>query len=134
MANDVRSPNDPSVTTLVTGIVGDVQELIKQQIALVRVEVRDDFQKTKSAISSLAIGGGILLLGIILACLMVVYALNAAWPELPLWACYAIVGGVLLALGAGLLYAGKRKFDTFNPLPDQSYQALKENLQWQKTK
>jgi uncharacterized membrane protein YqjE len=134
MANDVRSPNDPSVTTLVSGIVCEVQELIKQQVALVRVEVRNDFQKTKSAISSLAIGAGILLLGIILACLMVVYALNAAWPELPLWACYAIVGGVLLALGVILLYAGKRKFDTFNPLPDQSFEALKENLQWQKTK
>jgi len=128
----MRSHDDPSVTKLVTGIVGDVQELIKQQVALVRVEVRDDFAKTKTALSSLAIGAGVMLLGIILACLMIVYALNAAWPELPLWACYAIVGGVLLALGAILLYAGKKKFDTFNPLPDQSFQALKENLQWQK--
>jgi len=28
-----------------------------------------------------------------------------------------------------LFYAGKKRLDSFNPLPDQSVQALKENVQ-----
>jgi hypothetical protein len=47
-----------------------------------------------------------------------------------LWACYAIVGG-LLTLGGGLLVlAGKKKFDSFNPLPDETAKNIKENLEW----
>ncbi len=50
--------------------------------------------------------------------------------ELPLWGCFAIVGGCLVVVGACLAYLGKKKFDSFNPLPDETAEALKENVQW----
>src|SRR5262249_22828206 len=134
MANDLPSPPEqgPSVTSLVSGIIDDVQELIKQQAALIRSEIRDDFRKTKEAVAAIAVGAGVAVLGVILLSLMAVYLLHWAFdPNLPLWGCFGIVGGGLGALGGALIYAGKKKFDSFNPLPDQSFQALKENLQWQ---
>src|SRR5262249_10520089 len=131
MANEVHSPPERSVTSLVSGIIDDVQELIRQQATLIRSEIQDDFRKTKAAVSSMAVGVGVAVLGVILLSLMAVYRLQRARPELPLWACFAIVGGFLGLLGGALIYAGKKKFDSFNPLPDQSFQALKENLQWQ---
>jgi hypothetical protein len=121
--------SEANVTELVRGIINDAQELFKQQIALVRAEVRSDFSKTKEAVSALGIGIGVAALGVVLLCVMLVYLLHWAVPTLPLWVCYAIVGGVLAVVGGGLIYAGIRKFQSFNPLPDQSVEALRDNLQ-----
>jgi hypothetical protein len=128
MADQVQG-SEPSVTSLVTGIINDGQELIKQQIALVRTEIHDDLHKTKEAALSLVIGLGTALLGIVLLCWGIVYLLSWAtnWPA---WAWFLIVGGVIAITGGALIYAGKKRFESFNPLPDQSAEALRENVQW----
>jgi len=137
MANEVQSPPEPSVTALVSGIINDAQELFKQQVALFRQEIRSDLHKTKEAMIALVWGAGACVLAILPLCLMAVHLLH--WltsppgidpAAIPLWGCYGIVGGVLVALGAGLIYAGVRRFQSFNPLPDESAAALKENVQW----
>jgi hypothetical protein len=131
MANEIHSPPEPSVTTLVTGILHDAQQLMKQEMDLVRTEIRDDFRKTKEGALTLSIGAGMACIGCAFLCLTGVYLLEwAAHPNLPLWACYAIVTGIILVVSAGLLAVGKKKFDSFNPLHDQSLQGLRENLQW----
>jgi hypothetical protein len=130
MANPVQTPPEPNLTVLVSGILNDAQELFRQQIALVRAEVRSDLQKTREAFSALAAGAAVAGVAFLLLCLMLVHLLHWAAPALPLWACHAIVGGVLAAVGGALIYAGVKKFQSFNPLPDQSVEALRENLQW----
>jgi uncharacterized membrane protein YqjE len=132
MANDlhVQSPPEPSVTALVSGIIHDIQELLKQQVTLFRVEIREDLRKTKEAVVSLAAGLLVTLLGAFLLSLALPLLLWWAAPALPPWACFAIVGGALTALGAILLYAGVKKLEAANPLHDQSVEALKENVQW----
>jgi uncharacterized membrane protein YqjE len=127
MPDDIHTTGDQSVTSLVRGIVNDAQELFRQQIALFKAEVREDMRKTREAALSLVIGVGVTFFGVLLLLFCVVYAIGLA---LPLWASFLIVGGVVLAIGIGLMYAGKRRFESFNPLPDQSAQALKENVQW----
>ena len=130
MATDLKEnaqANAPSVTGLVTGIVNDTQELIKQHLELFRTEVKEDFTKTKQAIIPIVIGVVVLGVGALLVCFTLVYLLEwAARPRLELWACYAIVSGLFILGGGILVYAGKKKFDSFNPLPDQT---IKE-IQW----
>jgi len=130
MATDRIPGPDTSVTQLVSGIIEDAQELTRQQLALFKSEVRQDFARTKEAMISLAAGVGVAVLGAFLLCFMLVYLLNWAAPAMPLWACFGIVGGLLAVVGAGLVAAGRKKFESFNPLPDQSVSALKENVQW----
>jgi len=130
MAIDLHPVSERSLTGLVTGILSDAQELITQQLALFRHEIQDDLRRTKEAALSLVLGLGIALLGAIVLSLMLVHLLNWSWPQLPLWSCYGIVGGVLSAVGAALCFASKKQFDSFNPLPEQSVQALRENVQW----
>jgi hypothetical protein len=119
-----------SMTELVTGIVHDAQELTRQQFAMFQAEIKHDLAKTKEAVLAMALGGGVALLGVILLCFMLVHLLYWAMPAVPLWAWFGIVGGVLVIVGSGLIYAGRRTFDTFNPLPDESAQAMRENIQW----
>ena len=50
--------------------------------------------------------------------------------KLPLWACFGIVGLVFGVIGGALVMSGIRKFQSNNPLPDQTAQTIKENVQW----
>jgi membrane protein required for beta-lactamase induction len=130
MAIDVETGSEASMTHLVSGIIADAQDLIKQQLALLRHELAEDLRKTKEASFLLAWGLGIALVGSVLLCLMLVQLLSWEVPELPLWICYGVVGTPIAALGSALFFTAIHKFRSFNPLPSQSVQALKENVQW----
>ena len=130
-----------NMAPLVAGIIDDLQELIKQNLALFKVEVREDFKKTKEAAASLGVGIGLAVVGALHLTLMLVFLLWWAFDStarsasgLPLWVCFAIVGGVFLGVGAALYFKGKKKLDSFNPLPDETADALKENVQWIKNR
>jgi len=129
MANPVPSSN-LSIPSLVTGIVEDAQGLIRQQFALLKHELREDAARVKNGSVILGAGIGVGLLGGILLTLMLVYLLHWAAPDLPLWACYGIVGGVFVAASGLLCYRGISEFKSFNPIPEQTVQAMKENFQW----
>jgi len=134
-------PSDQGLAGLVKGIVSDFGDLIKKQFQFANAELKQDMRKTGEASWSLAIGGGVALLGLFPLILMLVHLLHwltlpSGHPEtagLPLWACHGLVGLVITAVGAALLLKGKKKFDSFNPLPDKTLQSLKENLEWTTT-
>jgi hypothetical protein len=129
MATDVKSGGDSSVTSLVSGVINDAQELMRQQLALLKAEVREDLRKTREAAVLMATGLGIALLGVLLLAFTLVYAVNELL-HVPLWASFAICTLVLLAGGGALCFVAKKQFDSFNPLPDQTAKALEENVQW----
>jgi hypothetical protein len=120
------------MTGLVSGIVADAQELVKQQVALVRAELKADFRRTVRAATLLAAGTVAALPAVVLISFMFVYLLHEP-AGLPLWASFLIVGGVFAMLSAGLIGVGIQRFRSFNPLPDQSVEAFKENVRWMTT-
>jgi len=137
MATEVQAPPDPGLASLLKGIVSDVGELLKQEFQFAKVEIKTDLRKTGQASSLLACGVGVTALGGIFLALMLVYLLHwltsppgADSASLPLWSCYAIIGFLFLVGGAALMLAGKKKFDSFNPLPEQTVATVKENVQW----
>ena len=124
------APTQPTITELVGGIVGDFQTLIKQQGQMLPAEFQEDLQKTKQA----GIFGGLSIVlstvGGIALVFALVYFLYEKVPHLPMWGSWAIVGGVFLAAGVVCGIVGKRLFESFNPLPDKTFNALQENLSW----
>jgi len=131
MAVDLHNGTEGSVTGLMTGIFNDAQELMKQQLVLLRHEVKADVIKTAKGGASVVAGGALCVLGGLMLCFMMVYLISWATAEkVPLWGCYGIVGAVIVAVGGALLYFGVRKFQSLNPVPEQSLQALKETMQW----
>jgi len=130
MNQELQTGSEPSLTTLVTGIINDAQELMKQQLALFRHEFHDDLRKTREVALSWALALGIAFCGGIMLSLMLVHLLFWAVPAVPLWGWFGIVGAVLVGGGVVLFLVGKKELDSFNPLPDQSVNALKENVQW----
>ena len=66
MATNVPPSSEASVTSLVSGIIHDAEELIKQQAALLKHDIRAEIRQTKEALTSLALGGAIMGLGMFL--------------------------------------------------------------------
>jgi hypothetical protein len=131
MADDVQTMNGTSVTSLVSGIVDDAQRLLTQQLKLFQAEIKQDMKRTREASLLLATGLCISLLGGIVLVFALAHLLNWAFPTaLPLWVCYGLTGLVVAVVGGAVAYTGKKQFDSFNPLPDESLQALQENVQW----
>jgi len=124
--------SEQGVTKLVSGIIDDAQELFKTQLELFKLEIKSDVTKTKDAAIMLFAGMLVALVGGVLLCTMLVYLLHESifHGQTPLWVSYLIVGGIMAAIGAVTSFAGIKKFESFNPLPDKSVEALKENLQW----
>ena len=135
MASDLHTEPGVSVTSLLRGIVSDAQDLIQQQLALFRAEIKDDFRKTVGILIVIVSGAFMVAVGAALLCFMLVYLLHSVAPDtLPLSACFGIVGGGVVLVGGIVAYAAVARFKTFNPLPDESVQALKENVQWIKNR
>jgi O-antigen/teichoic acid export membrane protein len=122
--------SEPSLSSLVGGIINDVQVLMKQEVALARKELAEELQKAKQAAISLGIGIGIASVGGLLLILMLVFLLNWAAPAIPLWACFGIVGGVFVLAGVGLLALAKKKAESIHVVPERTAETMKENLQW----
>jgi hypothetical protein len=120
---------EPSLTQLLTGIVDDAKALLRQELALAKYEIREDLRKTKTAMLLLGIGVGVAAIGGLLLILMLVHLLNAL-TELPLWACYGIVGGVFAIVGGVLLLIGKNTIARIDVVPPHTVETMREDVQW----
>jgi len=137
MSTQVQTEREPGVGSLVKGIVSDMGDLIKQQLEFAQQEIKKDIKDTIKASTLLGAGVVITLLSVVVLTFMLVHLLHGMTSppgsdpaSLPLWACHGIVGLVTLAIGGGLIFAGLKKFQSFNPLPDQTVQTIKENVGW----
>jgi hypothetical protein len=123
--------DQPSLTDLVSGIVSDAQTLLRQQVVMLRSEFKEDMRRTKEAAKYVGLGAAVAAVGGLFLVVSLVYLLH--WltdGRLAEWACWAIVGGVLFVGGLIAMYVGKRIFESFNPLPDKTVNALQENVSW----
>ena len=120
---------ESTLTELVSGIADDAKRLVQQQYQMLRAEIREDIRYTKSAVGYMGFGVAGIAVGLLF--LVVAMPLFINWIfDLPPWAGWAIIGGVLLIVGGVGLYADKRIFAKNNPLPDKTLNALEENLSW----
>jgi protein-S-isoprenylcysteine O-methyltransferase Ste14 len=119
-----------SVGRLFSGIVSDAEDLVQLQFSLFKAELKDELRAAKQATFASAIGGAILVLALFMLCFTAVHLLDYLTEELPLWACYAIVAGVLAVAGGIALAVGLQRFRELTPVADETVEELKENVRW----
>jgi hypothetical protein len=121
-------PELSDVLETVGAIAHDAGRLVQQQFDLLRAELRQELVQLERGVGAMGAGAVLAASGGALSTLALVHGLRRA-TGLPLWACYALVGGSLGLAGAGLILHGRRRIAALQLAP-QSSEALAENLQW----
>jgi putative superfamily III holin-X len=126
---DPEVVHQESFRGLLRGILLDLRTLIREEIALARVEIREQAGRARTAALSFGMAAAALLFG--LAFLLVAAA--TAISELlgwPLWAGFLIVAVLLSLIGFVALSSGRKKLRTFHAVPQETVTTLKENSEW----
>lgn len=126
---DTEQENQHGLTDIVTGIVDDAQEVIKQEFKLFQVELTDKAKHYSIGAAILVVSVGVLVMSGIFFAFAAVYGMVSQWPSLPLWGAFAIVGGLLVIMAAALALIARAQFTEYNPSKPET-EGSKENTQW----
>lgn len=135
MSSDVETPPGQTVVSLMCGILSDLQVLVEQQFQLTRREIEDELRQRASAAAVFALGTGFLLVDAIVFSLTLAHWLHwvtsprgtdPAW--LPLWACHAMIAGVLAVIGVILVQVSRARFRSVDPCQNPAAEILQEHV------
>jgi len=122
-------PHDTSISALLKGILNDVQALLREEIALARVEIGEQASRARAAamsfgiaIAALAFGGTFLLIALALGIADVM-----TWPA---WAGFLVVAVLLCVAGAVAYLMARRRLTAVHMVPEETVTTLKENSAW----
>jgi uncharacterized membrane protein YqjE len=114
---------------LITEMTGEIGALVRKELELAKVETKEEVTNAAKAgglFGGVAVTGHMALLFLSLA---VAWGLAAA---LPRGVAFLIVG-VLYAVAAAVLFvAARKRAQQVNPLPEQTVETLKEDVEWLK--
>jgi hypothetical protein len=130
MMEDFRREFESTMTPLLRGILDDTQKLLRQEIALARVEVKEDALRARDAVVGISIGALMGYLSFLFTCFAAVFLLLSYQPNLPVWGAYAIVALVLAAGGWFFTTRGLRRAQEIRGLPEQTVESLQQGFQW----
>lgn len=118
------------VGELLKQLANETTTLVKQELELAKAEMREKAGKAGPGFGMWGAAGvtGLLALGSLTAFLIL--ALDGAMPN---WLAALIVGLVYAAIAGFLYLRGKQRVDEAgSPVPEQTVETLKEDVQWAK--
>jgi uncharacterized membrane protein YqjE len=118
------------VGELLKQLANETSTLMRQELELAKAEMREKAGKAGPGFGMWGAAGAMALLALGSLTAFLILALDGAMPN---WLAALIVALVYAAI-AGLLYLrGKRKVDEAgSPVPEQTVETLKEDVQWAK--
>jgi MFS family permease len=127
-----QARTERSIADLFTDLTRETSQLVRQEVALAKAEVTENFSRARAGAVALAIGavlglGGFL---VILDAIVFVVAM-ALGPEVAPWVSAFIVGGVVMVLALIFIQRGLKRLEA--PLmPRRTVDSLKRNSEFAK--
>lgn len=129
MAENNHADPQPSVASLIGGILGDAQVLVRQEVALARREAAEVVDKAKIGVamltSALAVGS---VAGVLLSFMLVKLLHQFLLPNHE-WACFGIVAAVFALPCAALIYCGLEKIKEVHLSLPQTTDSLRDDAE-----
>jgi uncharacterized membrane protein YqjE len=116
------------ISELFGNIVANIQEIIRSEVRLAKVEVREEATKAASSFKVLGIG---LFLGLYALGFLLLAAMFALALVMEFWQAALIVGGGMALIAAVLVSAGLKRLQHVHQ-PQKTIETIKENVQWAK--
>jgi uncharacterized membrane protein YqjE len=117
---------DRSLSELLSDVTGELATLFRKEVELAKVETSEQVSRAAKAGAMLGAAGVVAFLAVILL------AFAAAWglaEVIPTGLAFLIVGVVFLIVAAILGSAGKKKMASVSPVPDQTVDTLRADVQ-----
>ncbi|MBI1295343.1 phage holin family protein [bacterium] len=126
---ETRRDAEPSIGDLFTNLSQNFSTLIRDEIRLAQVEMKQKGKKAMSGIISLAVGGFVAYAGFLVLLAAAVVGLSYyMWT----WLAALIVGVVVALIGTVMLVGGLSRLRNIDPAPQQTIETLKEDRDWAK--
>jgi uncharacterized membrane protein YqjE len=120
-----------SVGELLSEVTGDLSKLMRQEVALAKVELKEEATKAGKAGGLLGGAGAVGYLVLVFVSLALMFALDEVMPMG--WA--ALITAAVLGIIAAILFVvGRNRLKQVNPKPEQTVETLKEDVQWAKNR
>jgi len=118
--------DDRSLSELLSNVTGEIATLFRQEVELARVETSEQVSRAAKAGAMLGAAAVVGFLTLILLAFAAAWGLTEVVPE---GVAFLIVGLVFGLVAAVLASAGKKKIASIRPVPDQTVQTLKDDVQ-----
>jgi predicted phage tail protein len=120
-----------SLSQLLVDLTNQTRQLFEQEVALAKAEVNETISNYVRHAIHLVVAGAIAYAALLV--LIAAAVLGAAtWLGMPLWGAAAMVGGLLLIVAAVLYTIGRSGMRRETPVPTQTIESVKENVEWAK--
>jgi hypothetical protein len=126
-----RAYDGPSIADHLRDLLNEVTDLFRQEIALARAEVTEKISVAGSGVTTLAIGGILLLAGVLVLLAAAVLGLGT---EMPLWQSALIVGAVTSIVGLLFVLGGRSRLSARALTPERTMRTVREDAQFARRK
>ena len=124
----MRAPaEDRSLGELLSELTDEVRTLVRQEVTLAKVELKEKATRSGRNIGMIAGGGIVAYVGGLAVVAAVILLLGLI---MPYWLSALIVGAVLLLAGYAIAQKGLDSFKEMNFKPERTTQTLQEDKQW----
>ena len=118
--------DERSLKDLVSDVTSQLQALVRKEMELAQAEIKEELNKAAKAAAAFAVAGVVAFLAAIALVFAAAWGLTELVPE---GVAFLIVGVLLLAV-AGVLFAqGRKKIAQVSPVPEQTVETVKEDVQ-----
>lgn len=116
-----------AISDVLRDILGNLQEIVRSEVRLAKVEIRDEARRAAGSAAWIAAGT----IGALSAWAFVLWTITFALStRMSMWAATLVVA-VVLALAASVLMAvGIRRMKRIHPVPERTIASIKENVAW----
>ena len=127
----MAAEGDRSIASVLGDIVGNVQQIIRAEVRLAKIEVGEEIARAGRGGVIAAAGAVLCTMALGFMLLAAVYALALVWPA---WAAALAVGAGAAVIGGVCISAGLSRLKQVKLAPPKTVATLQENIQWAKTR
>ena len=121
---------DKSIATLLRELFQDINHLVRQEIALAKAEMNEKMVTIAGAAGLMAAAAFLAVLAIFVLTAAIVLVVALWWPA---WAAALVVAGAYLVIAGILVLIGRARLQKLGkPVPEQTVETIKEDVQWAK--
>lgn len=124
-----RRTQPESIRDLLRELNDGTRDLVRKEIALARVEMRDEMVQAKRGALWLSGSAGAGFIGMVLVALTLAYLFAEVMRP---WLAALIPAILMFAVAGALAYLGQKELKRVNLKPEQTIDSLKEDSKWAK--